>query len=85
MKATGMTCPIDTHGRVVLPKELRRTFDIKVGDHVEIFTDDNGSIVLRKFNRRCVICGNENVNELIHVKDTLVCTNCAKEIGAGKK
>lgn len=49
MKATGIIRPLDQLGRIVLPIELRRVLNIANGDKVEIFTDDNGYIMLRKF------------------------------------
>lgn len=49
MKATGIIRRIDELGRIVIPKELRRTLHIKVGDPIEIFTADDGVIALRKY------------------------------------
>lgn len=49
MKATGIIRRIDELGRIVIPKELRRTLNIKVGDPIEIFTADDGVIALRKY------------------------------------
>ena len=49
MKATGIIRRIDNLGRIVIPKELRRTLHIKVGDPIEIFTADDGVIALRKY------------------------------------
>ena len=49
MKATGIIRRIDELGRIVIPKELRRTLHIKVGDRIEIFTADDGVIALRKY------------------------------------
>jgi len=50
MKATGIVRRIDDLGRVVVPKEIRRTLRIREGDPLEIFTDKDGSIVLRKYS-----------------------------------
>ena len=50
MKATGITRRIDDLGRVVIPKEIRRTMRIREGDPLEIFTDRDGSIILRKYS-----------------------------------
>ena len=49
MKATGIIRRIDELGRIVIPKELRGTLHIKVGDPIEIFTADDGVIALRKY------------------------------------
>jgi len=50
MKATGIVRRIDELGRVVVPKELRRQLRIDEGDAIEIFTESNGEIVLKKFS-----------------------------------
>lgn len=50
MKATGIVRRIDDLGRVVVPKEIRRTLHIREGDPLEIFTDREGGIVLRKYS-----------------------------------
>ncbi len=50
MKATGITRKIDELGRIVIPKEIRRTLRIREGTPLEIFTEKNGEIVLRKYS-----------------------------------
>ena len=50
MKATGIVRKIDELGRIVIPKEIRRTLRIRVGDPVEIFTDREGLVVLKKYS-----------------------------------
>ncbi len=77
MKSTGMVRRIDDLGRVVIPKELRKTFNIAEGDPIEIFTDGD-SVVLRKFQVKCVFCGaEENLKDYIGSK---VCQNCVTAI-----
>ena len=49
MKATGIVRRIDDLGRVVIPKEIRKTLKVKEGMPLEIYTDKEGGIVLRKF------------------------------------
>ena len=49
MKATGVVRRIDDLGRIVIPKELRRTMRIKEGESVEIFIDGNDQIILKKY------------------------------------
>ena len=49
-KATGVVRRIDDLGRIVLPKELRRTMRIKEGDSLEIYIDENDKIVLKKYS-----------------------------------
>ena len=50
MKATGIVRRIDELGRVVIPKEIRRTLKIREGDPLEIFTDREGEIILKKYS-----------------------------------
>ena len=50
MKATGVVRRIDDLGRIVLPKELRRTMRIKEGESLEIYTDGDNKIVLKKYS-----------------------------------
>lgn len=50
MKATGIVRRIDELGRVVVPKEIRRVLRIREGDPLEIYTDKEGSIILRKYS-----------------------------------
>ena len=49
MKATGIVRRIDDLGRVVIPKEIRKTLKVKEGMPLEIYTDKEGGIILRKF------------------------------------
>ncbi len=50
MKATGIVRRIDDLGRVVIPKEIRRTLRIREADPLEIFTDKEGEIILKKYS-----------------------------------
>ena len=50
MKATGIVRRIDDLGRVVIPKEIRKTLKIKEGTPLEIFTDRDGQIILKKYS-----------------------------------
>lgn len=50
MKATGIVRRIDDLGRVVIPKEIRRTMRIREGDPLEIYTDREGGVVLKKYS-----------------------------------
>ncbi len=50
MKATGIVRRIDDLGRIVIPKEIRRTLRIRESDPMEIFTDREGEIVLKKYS-----------------------------------
>ena len=50
MKATGIVRRIDDLGRVVIPKELRRTLHIRESDPLEIYTDREGQVILKKYS-----------------------------------
>ena len=50
MKATGIVRRIDDLGRVVIPKEIRRTIRIREGDPLEIFTDNEGGVIFKKYS-----------------------------------
>lgn len=60
VKATGVVRRIDDLGRIVIPKELRRTMRIKEGDSLEIFIDGGDRIILKKYSPV------QNVNEFIY-------------------
>ena len=50
MKATGIVRRIDDLGRVVIPKEIRRTMRIREGDPLEIFTSNDGEVIFKKYS-----------------------------------
>ena len=50
MKATGIVRRIDDLGRIVIPKEIRRTLHIRESDPMEIYTDREGQIILKKYS-----------------------------------
>ena len=77
MKSTGIVRRIDELGRIVLPAEMRRIFNINEKDAVEIFTKDD-MIVLKKYDSVCIFCGSSN--DLKTFKDKGVCPKCAKDL-----
>lgn len=50
MKSTGIVRRIDELGRVVIPKELRRTMRLREGEEMEVFTDNDGELILKKYS-----------------------------------
>ena len=50
MKATGIVRRMDDLGRVVIPKEIRRTLHLREGDLLELYVDNQGGIIFRKYN-----------------------------------
>lgn len=77
MKTTGIVRRLDDLGRVVLPIELRRSFDLSEHDRVEIFTEDD-KIILKKFEPNCMFCGNDR--NLKEYKGKLICSACIKKM-----
>ena len=78
MKATGMSRRVDELGRLVIPKELRRTMGIKVKDPIAIFVHED-QIILRKYNAGCFFCG-EFSDDMLHFHGKEVCSSCVNEM-----
>lgn len=75
MKRTGMTRPLDSLGRIVLPKEMRTTMEIDIGDPLEFFIEDK-TLMLRKYkSTNCTFCG--AIETDTYFKDQFVCRDCA--------
>lgn len=77
MKATGIVRRIDDLGRVVIPKELRRTLVINEGDPLEIYTEGE-LIILKKYEPSCIFCG--EANEVINYKGKNICKHCMDKL-----
>lgn len=77
MKATGVVRPIDKLGRIVIPKEIRKTLDLYEECPVEIFTDGD-RIILKKYAPSCIFCG--EIDNVTGYKGKLVCKNCINEL-----
>ena len=77
MKATGITRKIDELGRIVLPKELRKTLGIEPGTPIEIYTEDD-AIILKKYENKCVLCG--SATDVADIKGKKVCKKCITEL-----
>lgn len=68
---------MDELGRIVIPMELRRTFNIDIKDPLEIYVDED-KIILAKYEPACIFCGSsENMQSF---KDKNVCGSCLGEI-----
>lgn len=77
MRSTGICRPVDELGRIVIPKEIRRSFKIKDRDLLEIFIEGDG-IVLKKTTSLCALCGSdEQIEEL---NDKFICRKCITKI-----
>ena len=77
MKSTGIVRKMDELGRIVLPKELRKTLGINEKDYVEIFTEQD-QIVLKKYHPSCVFCG--SVENLTMFNGKNICGACRAEL-----
>ncbi len=67
MKATGIVRRIDDLGRVVIPKEIRRTMRIREGDPLEIYTSNDGEVIFKKYSPINELSGGASqVAEVIH-------------------
>lgn len=73
MKSLGIVRKIDDLGRIVIPIELRKGFDIKEGDPLEFFTEDN-RIILKKYQPACIYCG--DARDIFSFRGHNVCHNC---------
>lgn len=78
MKATGIVRKVDELGRVVIPKELRKTFYITEGDPLEIYVDGD-QIILKKYEPTCIFCGEGKDIKSFDGKN--ICPSCIKKIG----
>ena len=91
MKATGIVRRIDELGRIVIPKEIRRTLRIREGDPLEIYVDREGGVILKKYSPICELAdyANEFADALNKSLGTLAAV-CDRDVfisaaGAGKK
>lgn len=82
MKATGIVRNVDSLGRIVIPKELRDTFDIGIGSAVEFYVDDGGYIVLGKSHHKCFWCGSDTDDNMTNFKGKELCSNCIESLKA---
>jgi len=76
-RATGVSRKVDDLGRIVLPAELRRSFDIREGDHIEIAVEED-KIVLQKRRTLCTFCGGSEA--LRAYREHQVCSPCLAEL-----
>jgi transcriptional pleiotropic regulator of transition state genes len=82
MKSTGVVRKIDELGRIVLPSELRKVFNIREGDELEISVDGE-KVILQKRQDICLFCGAEQPT--VAFKGRRVCETCVGELGSQGK
>ncbi|MCR3759203.1 AbrB/MazE/SpoVT family DNA-binding domain-containing protein [Clostridium felsineum] len=77
MKSSGIVRRLDDLGRLVIPKELRKTLSLPEGTSMEIFIDGE-LIILKKYQPSCVFCG--EASEVVNYKGKKICKHCLKEL-----
>ena len=77
MKSTGIIRKLDELGRIVIPIEMRRTFEIDQDTPIEIFVSED-QIILKKHDPSCIFC--HNTKSLLSFKGKNVCATCAREL-----
>ena len=77
MKSTGIVRQLDQLGRIVIPKELRTTFDLKEKDPVQIFVEGE-DIILRKYQPACIFCN--DAADMVVFEGKNVCRSCLKKL-----
>lgn len=78
MKSTGFVRQIDPLGRIVLPRDLRKSLELNERDSVEFFLDGN-TIVIQKISGQLYFLPG-NAEDLISFKGKCVCPSCAKKL-----
>ena len=79
MKIGGYTRKVDELGRIVIPMEIRKNFDISPKDSLEIYVEED-NIILRKYEVKyqCALCGNSEAK--IDIKGKSICEECLSEL-----
>ena len=77
MKSTGIVRQLDQLGRIVIPKGLRTTFDLKEKDPVQIFVEGE-DIILRKYQPACIFCN--DAADMVVFEGKNVCRSCLKKL-----
>ena len=77
MRSLGIVRKLDKLGRLVVPKETRKMFNLNEGDPVEIFTDGD-KIIIKKYNPGCQCCG--DMKDVKEYKGIKICKKCLNEL-----
>ena len=77
MKTKGIVRRLDDLGRIVLPIEMRRSFDLAEHDRVEICAQDD-TIILKKYEPNCIFCSSSK--DLKEYRGKQICGKCAQSI-----
>ncbi|MFC0213034.1 AbrB/MazE/SpoVT family DNA-binding domain-containing protein [Paenibacillus chartarius] len=82
MKPAGVVRKVDQLGRIVLPKSLRKRYQMNEGDPVEILVQGD-HIILERYRPKCVFCG--NMDRVSEFKERHICANCLTEMNGLKE
>lgn len=77
MKPAGVVRKVDQLGRIVLPKSLRKRYQMNEGDPVEILVQGD-HIILERYRPRCVFCA--SMENVVDFKEKQICSNCLIEM-----
>ncbi|WP_281890945.1 AbrB/MazE/SpoVT family DNA-binding domain-containing protein [Paenibacillus sp. YYML68] len=77
MKPAGVVRKVDQLGRIVLPKSLRKRYQMNEGDPVEILVSGD-HIILERYRPRCVFCG--SMEQVSDFKERHICGECLREM-----
>lgn len=81
MKPVGVVRKVDQLGRIVLPKSLRKRYQMNEGDPVEILVQWD-HIILERYRPRCVFC--TSTERIVEFRDRHICSECLTEINTMK-
>ncbi len=77
MKPAGFVIKIDQLGRIVIPKTLRKKYELEFGDSLELFNEDDG-ILIKKYHMSCDFCSSDD--NLVLFKGKTICKDCLEEL-----
>ena len=77
MKPAGIVRKLDQLGRIVLPKSLRKRYQMNEGDPIEILVQGD-LIILERFRPKCIFCS--SVDQVTKFKDKYFCSECAIDL-----
>lgn len=81
MPGKGMSRLLDNLGRVVIPMEIRRSFNLKEGDGFEVTVEDGRIILDPVYTSRCVFCAGED--DLLPYCEKYICKDCIAKVYKG--
>ncbi len=77
-KATGIVRNLDPLGRVVIPKEIRKNFNLDINDPIEIYVNDSNEIILKKYEPACIFCS--HTEDVVIFNGKQICKKCIESL-----